>query len=257
MIDVVFNSTNLRTLDGVRISRVSKDNPPTRRLSNFSLARADGRSQVSAFYDEKEIVVEGDITANSRSEFEIRKNTLLSKLSAQDAELVLNIAGEDVKYKATVESVIFSESTGGFGAFDIKFVCSYPFGVSLNLLTALASSSITTSVSTKSLSEILGSYQAAPKITITVTSVTGGDNAAVTVTNPLTEKSLTVARTWSNSDVLVVDAYNKLVQVNGVDVDFTGLYPEWGLGAGGQIKYEDEFTTRSVSLKMEYYKRYL
>lgn len=257
MIDVIFHGTNLRTLDNIRITEVVKDSTPSRQLSNFKLANADGRVQVSAFYDLKEIVVNGDITASSRELFEQNRASLIQKLVKENGNLDLMIGGELVRYKATVENTVFSESMGGYGAFSIKFSCSDPIGTGLILNTALASTAITTSVSTHTLTSIAGSYNMLPKITVTTTTVSGATNKTITITNPLTERAILVQRDWSNGDVLVIDGYEKTVQVAGSNVEFDGTIPDWPVGANSTVKYEDEFTTRSVNLKIEYFKRYL
>ena len=92
-----------------------------------------------------------------------------------------------------------------------------------------------------------------PVITITLTAVTGGSAASIFVGNNGTGQQLTITRTWSASDVLVIDTFNRTVKVNNVEVDFGGHSPLFAPGAG-TLGYVDTFTTRTFTISAVYAK---
>ena len=56
-------------------------------------------------------------------------------------------------------------------------------------------------------------------------------------------------------DVIVVDAENRSVTVNGDEVDYYGTFLELEPGASS-LTYTDGFTTRNVDIAASYTKRY-
>lgn len=80
-------------------------------------------------------------------------------------------------------------------------------------------------------------------------------NASIIIGNQTTGQAVTVTRTWSQYDLLVVDSKNKTVQVNGVDVVFSGAIPEFSLGS--QTLYiQDTFTSRNYRAILQLQQRY-
>lgn len=258
MIYCMFNAVALDTLTDVFIQKVSKDDMPKRNLTNYKLSQADGQAQTAAFFDSQVIHVSGHIIAADRNTFDQDRNTLMQYLTPEDANLDIIVGNNVVRYKATAESVIFSDVGGGWGNFDIKFTCSTPVGIDPNLKILLATTVITAATSTQNLATIGGSYKTFPFITIYINSGTGlTSQKEVRITNPATSEAISITRNWAAGERLEIDLYNRTVQVNRANVDFTGALPYWNIGAGGTIKYDDTFTTRNISLTVQTYARYL
>lgn len=257
---VTYNNTELSTLTGITITDVKKDDLPVRMVTDYTLARTDGRKQIAAFYDTRQIIITGIIVATDQPTFESNRATLLQNLDGQDLALDLVINTSVQRFYATVASLVFSDTDGGFGVFTLTFECSSPFGIDPNLQPGLATVAITTATSTKNLSSIAGTYKTAPYISVYLTSGTGLGLAAnyIKLTNPVTGKYIQITRAAAVGELLVVDVYNKTVKVNNVAVDFSGnLDLFWAIGAGGTIQYDDNFTTRSINLTFQYFPRFL
>lgn len=271
MSDVVkYNNVDLSSLTGVSINGSNYNDMPTRIVTNYPIARTEGRKQIAAFFDDRQIAVFGQIIATDQPTFETNRATLMQNLVGQDLPLDIIIGGTvQLRFYATVLSVIFSNPSsgsvdtdvvGGVAQFTITFECSSPFGIDPNLQTGLATVAITTATSTKSLGTIQGTYKTAPYISVYLTSGTGLGLTAnyIKLTNPATGKYIQITRATAVGELLTVDVYNKLVQVNRVAVDYSGnLDLFWDIGAGGTIQYDDNLTTRSINLTFQYFPRFL
>lgn len=255
-----FNGVDLTALTGVTIDGIYKDSMPQRTLMRYPLARSDGQVQIGGFYADREINVSGEIIATDRATFESYRDGLLQYLVAQNANLDLNVGSTQMRFIATVAECIFSESKSGFGTFNIKFKCRDPWGIDPNLANLLAPTVITAQPSTQNLATVGGTYEAAPIITVNLNSATGF--TAITnymkFTNVVTGKYIQITRAFGTAELVEIDVFNKTVKVNRTDVDYAGnIYLPFAIGAGGQIKYEDNFTTRNITLKVQAYKRFL
>lgn len=59
-----------------------------------------------------------------------------------------------------------------------------------------------------------------------------------------------------NGDTLVIDCEQKLVTLNGVEINFIGAIPEFPPGSQ-DMNYSDGFTSRDFDIDVDYYKLYL
>ena len=254
---ILFNSVDLTLLTDIYINNILLHSRPARAISISRLARADGAKLVNSQYGTKEIVLEGFISSTSRANYEVARDLLMKNLQAQEATLRFSQAGANRDYTATVENIIFNNTGGGFGTFSIKFVCSTPFGFDTSDTTALNASSNTAATSTKTFSAIGGSYKVEPTITVEVSAISGGTGKYIKLTNPATGKYIKVTRNWAVNDTFLVNCKTKTVTVEGVAVDYTGVFPTWDT-ADTQLQYDDDFTTsRTVLLTFTYKKTYL
>lgn len=257
---IVVNGTDISSLTNITVMDINKDDLPNRNVTDYSLARTDGRKQIAAFYDNRQIIVTGAIIATDAPTFEANRASLLQVMDGQDLPIDIIVNQVQERFFGTMNSLIFSESNGGFGVFTLTFECSSPFGIDPSLQPALATVAVTTATSTKSLASIQGTYKCAPRIRGYLTSGSGFN--AITnymkFTNPATGKYIQITRVFAVGELLEIDVYNKTVKVNNVAVDFSGnLDLFWAIGAGGQLQYDDNFTTRSVNIGFEYFPRYL
>lgn len=266
---IIYNSQDLSLLTGVSISGIDYNDMPNRQVAYYPLARTDGSKQIAAFFSDRQITVFGQIIATDQPTFESNRQSLMQYLVGQDLPLDIVIGTIQQRFYATVKSVIFTDpssgsnnstTNAGLGVFTIAFECSSPFGIDPNKQTGLATTTITTTPSTQNLGSIAGSYQTAPYISVYLTSGTGFNTVSnyMKLTNVTTGKYIQITRAFSAGELLIIDAYTRQVYVNNAAVDFSGnLDLFWAIGSGGQIKYEDNFSTRSINLTFQYFPRYL
>jgi hypothetical protein len=256
--NVFFNAVDLAALAGVSITKVQFHNRPKRATNRKKLARADGSRLINSEYDTKVITVEGVIRGDTKPLFEQNRDMFFKYIEPTEATFSVQQGGETRNYQASVDETSWTqEPLGSFGIFAVGFVCSYPFSESTGYITALNSTGNTLFSFSKTFNApILGSYKCQPVISITVTSAsTANVSDSITITDPLSGKSMTLTRVWAAGDIAILDSSAHSVTVNGVTTDFTGVFIELAPGSN-YINYEDTFSiSRSVGLRVEYKKR--
>lgn len=96
-----------------------------------------------------------------------------------------------------------------------------------------------------------------PVVTITFNSVSGGTNKTVTVSNDRNGQQVSITRTWATSEVLKLYTGSKIATVDDVEVDYTGVIPDFEVGVG-DVTYSDDFdTSRNIDIDTPYFKGYL
>lgn len=256
---VLFNATDLENLVPALkiVGRPDIHQIPKTTLEMYALARLDASKFVGINYPQRKITIDMVLSGNNAANMEQNLDTLKGYLSAQDANLDIPYANDVRRFVATLENIMVAANTGSFLPFSAEFGCSDPVGRSTTS-TSISLSSITSASSTQGIT-IGGTYRALPVWTITVTAVTGGTTKAITFGNPTTGQTVTITRTWSNGDVVVIDCYARTVTVNGTAANFTGAIPYWDTTnvAAQTASYVDTFSTRTVAITAAYNKRYL
>jgi hypothetical protein len=94
-----------------------------------------------------------------------------------------------------------------------------------------------------------------PIVTVTLGTITaGGTGGTIQIGNNANGQAVVITRNWLAGDVLMVDSYNKIITVNGLEVDFTGAFPEFapGIGAVGVAHNMTLVFTYKVSYQPQY-----
>ena len=100
----------------------------------------------------------------------------------------------------------------------------------------------------------LGSFDPTPVWTITVNSQTA--MTALELLNSDTGTEIMITRTFANGDVVVIDAKNKTVKVNGTEVDYTGIIPKWNVGLNN-FQINITATAKNITARLSYFKRFI
>lgn len=252
---VYFNGTSLQSIEGLTITGVDTFRYPNRDVQNSSLAFVDSSITTSAYFNSKPINIRGVIAVQGREILDTRIDSLRQVLDGSNKVLKV-IVEESYRLfnKCTVKNIAFSNQAGGYIEFDSEFVSADPH--SFNTVTTELLNVINLTDGLKSYPvTFYGTATQLPIITYTLDSFTNGTNKTVTFTNPLESKSLSVQRTWTAAEVLVIDNLNQTVKVNGTAVDFTGNFLEFATGSNF-VNYSDDFTTRQVDINVTYTKRF-
>ena len=236
---------------------------PTSRLPNampdidvqaIKLVRNSGAIVVSSSFGKKVITVFGYILAPTRQAYEQTLDELKWRLSAKQRPLVLVQAGAERIYTATVSSVAEGFIEGGKTFITMTFDCNDPFGRDGNLQDYTEPNFTTTP---KSIAHTFVGYaDIYPQFTVTIVAATGSTAKTVNIGNSTTGQQISVTRTWTAGDVLVVDSDTQKVTVNGVVVDYSGFFPVFAPGTA-YAQYSDNFTTRTAGVRVKYPKKYL
>lgn len=255
--DVVFDENDLSAITGFNITHVTIDAPPTINIDSAKLARQPGMKLFNKEYGGRRIDIRGVITRNSRADYLTTRSEILRKTEKIEKVLEVPVDFRPLDFHGvTLENAIFEDASGGYGAVTLTFTCSDPFAYDRYSTVLVNETSVTSDVATVSYSESIGGdYRTPPYIRLTISALTGGSDKYIKLTNQAGEY-IQVTRTWADDDVLVIDAQNHTVQVNGLDVDYSGTF--WPLHLDEtEVSYEDSLTTRSATLYMHYKRRSL
>lgn len=253
---VLFNGNNLQSVDGVSVLSVNPYKPARRKVYYGDIARSDKSKVYSAFYVEKEVEVKLAISRATRGLTESALDNLLQILQGREKTLIMLQSGGQRTYTVTLADTVVREDGGAYMEVVLIFKTSDHFGYDSALSLLLQVSNFTSPNKTDQISVGGSAPWQVPIITITFSTIAGGTSKTVIVGNDGTGQTITVTRTWASGDVLEIDSLNQTVKVNGIDVAFSGAFPEWAPGTG-YVTYSDDFTSRTFSNTMRYYRRWV
>lgn len=250
--NIFYNNFNLSNIQGIAIYSHHFINAPSRIINRQKLARSDKSVLMSAEYSDKTVVIKGIATGNNKSEIELAWENLKGILQVPEGTIKLELAGQQVEFTGTLNATS-EERFGKHLKFTLEMICSNPIGRAQSI-TSLINVNNTSPSRVVSMT-IEGSYKAQPVIRIIINSVTGGTAKTIQVLNAETFQGITVTRDWTAGEILTVDSFNKLVEVDDVSVEYGGVFPTFYPGARS-FQYIDDFTTRSVDIDVVYNKQY-
>jgi hypothetical protein len=253
--DIEFDGYSLQSAD-VIAQDIVVYSPPSRELITYKVPRNDGGRLNGNYYRERRIRVNGIIKAASRVLLEETMDTFKRRMHTPEGNLDLKVNGEIRRITATLQNSgeMFNERKGyhiNITPFSLEFLALDPFFHDTDY-TASTSENIT-NLNFPITVENLGTIYARPVITIifeAATSVT-----AFTFNNVTNGKTMLITRAFSALDILVIDTEESTVTVNGVEVDYDGLFPTLDYGSnnctlvttGSSVQY-----TSTISFKRSY-----
>lgn len=251
-----YNGTFLQSIEGVTVLATNPYKIPKRDLSMSTIVRTSKSAVNSGFWSERDIEVRVSISRATRELMQDSLDQLMSVLQPLNKELIVNQGSGQRKYYCSLADAPVDKDGGSYQELTLVFSCSDRYGYATTTTTVFTIG--TTTAGTRSDAITLGGSAEwqTPVITISFSALTGGTSKTVTVGNNGTGQAVSVLRTWTAGDILVIDSYNKTVKVNGVAVAFTGAIPEWKTGAG--VWYEvDDLTTRTYTGTITNVNKYL
>lgn len=263
-----FNGIDLQSVPGLVVYAIDDD--PDRTVNKFNLARRNASAVASALYQDRTIMVSVYINAGSRAKVDQALDQLMTILQAIEAPLVLEYSStvrrftctysEKEKNNSGVGKANVAPPTGGFTDFTLKFVCSDTYGYDTNYTVIQPNTSFTSGNLTTSWNQGGSAATQAPFFQVKITAASTNATDTISIGNQNTGQVIQVTRAWSVNDVLTVDSQSRSVQVNGVDVPFTGAFPEFQptlVGGTQTFYYLDTFISRTISLFAYVYNRYI
>ncbi len=229
--DLEFDGYSLQSTD--IISSVIRDSStPARELVTYRAPRYDGGGLIGNYFRERKIVVQGVIKAATAAELETALDTMKRRLTLAEGNLDRKISGNIRRITATLSNPdqLFARREGyhiTVCPFDAEFLALEPMWHDINY-TSLTTTGITNLVHNDT-AENEGTYKAQAVLIVifdAATSVT-----AFKFANTSNGQEITITRSYTAGDVLIIDGEEKSVTVNGTEVDYTGAFPEFDYGA--------------------------
>lgn len=260
---ISFNSNNLQTYNpstrtGINTNTIEHGDIPSKIAQLFTKSDANGSAISAINYPTKKITIAGTIHGTSESDLESRLDTFKGYFNGKNKNLDIGYASGTRRYIATANTIgIVQKQKALYATFNIEFICTHPFGLdttATNLWTP--KSAFTSATFTETMTIGGNAEEQLPIITITVNSLTGAGDY-VQISNDNNNQELVIyGQNIQAGDVIVIDCAERKVTINDIEVDKYGTFLELEPGSN-TITYTDGFTTRSVDVEAEYYKRWL
>lgn len=251
---VRFAGNDLSLIENVELYNHNFNDLPERDVRIFKVARRDLSIITSSEYSAKNIPVFLEVCGSSREATEETLTFLKSLVQAQNQPLVVSQSGQTIEYTATMNE--FNIEWDAYKAYvQINFITSNPIGRQTQAVTGVSVSG-NTLVSRISSFTVEGSATAFPSITVVINSVTGGTGGSIVLENARTNQGITITEDFVNGDILIVNSATFQVTLNGVQLDFSGMFPQFPAGSQ-QVRYSDNFTTRNVDITLSYNPRFV
>jgi len=228
-------------------------------ITAYDLARTDGAAKVYDRYKPRSFVLNGNIKVATPTDLEPAFDALKLALLKQVGDLATDWGTGTRYFNCECKNIAIIRDRGhntqvGWSG---QFYMAQPFStdnVTRDIMTAVVGN--TTGSLTASTNNI-GTYFAAPYITLTLTGITpNNSDVTITIGNPATNESISFTGQFANGDVVTIDCLNKQIFKGVTLLPGVGHFPTWMPGSG-IISYSDTATTRTISLAATYIARYL
>lgn len=229
--DIVFNDYSLQNTSIVT-EQLVQDNMPKREFQSFAIPRDDGETFIGDYWRAKRIRLEGTIHKTTNSELESTIDDMKRYLGEPNKNLDIKIDGDIRRYLASLINGdnMFSRRKGyhvTFCPFEAVFVCLEPFGKDLNYDATTFFDK--TDLSFTEVAANAGTVTAKPYWALDLTAASGV--TAISFENETTGQTITITRSFSAGEYLTIDAESKTVKVDGVAVDYDGIFPDFEVGS--------------------------
>lgn len=223
---------------------------PTRTIQSLELTRQDGAIEVSQRMGSRTITVDGQIKTETKAELIAAIDTLKSNLYRPKGSLVVTDEDEVTRtWQCTPQNVAIVRTRGDAtqANYSIQFYSPKPYSSSYEA--ELLSTNVTTQPINIPI-QIAGTYPAQPIITLTINSITAGEQT-INVGNQSEDRSISITGTFEADDQIVIDTQTRDVFVNTIRSDYSGTFPRWAVG-GGSLYYTDTAAARDIDIVMTY-----
>jgi hypothetical protein len=246
------NSTTVMT------DKLTDSGQPDRDVTIFNLSRAPGGVVTDSTFRTKPISISGTILGTSQADIETRIDAFNAAMAVTNKNLDIGYASSTRRYVCTPQKVAVNRPVRGtnWASFEIDFIAT-EYGKDISATSLITTVANTTASYTPSIT-IGGSAPLQPLlITIVITAATGLVGKTITITTA-GGLILTIRRTWTVGETLVIDEAAYSVKVNGIDVEWSGFFPSLEPSASAQVlTFGNDFTTRTLTYTIAQTKRYL
>lgn len=254
MPNVVFNGFDFNA-NGWKIDKVFHESSPDRTIDVGAIAGNDGFSILEDKFEKKIIRAFGTILADSRELLNaaIEDGNAQMLTEGQEELGVHDDDGSSRYWNATIQRIELPRErfNDSHVEFEVTFLAD-PFSVD-GVRRIIQATGITSSPYNADYS-IDGSAEPLPDIKITVNSATTFSALKFKVVT--TGDEITITRSFSASDVVIIAMATKTVFVNGVEVAYDGIFPKFKENEVNRISITTTATARNYDLEIGYLARF-
>lgn len=249
---ITFNGVSLQD-SNVQVRVVSHEDAEHRQV-NYQRIGRDGAKLVDEKFDVKVIVMSGIIKDTTAALLEARVDDLKKSLvGTNEKNLDIGYSGGTRRYYCTCTAFKVGREyyNINYVEFSATFVVGLPFGKGLDTTTG---EFLACTTAERDSMYFYGSAKPLPKIKLTVNSET--NLTAFQFQNTTTGDTVSVTNDLTAGDVVIIDCELLKVTKNGVEIDYSGVFPVFNQG------WNDFYcwftgTAYNVDLKLIYYKLWI
>lgn len=249
--NITYDNVSLTTSPYI-VEKIQHKGVTQRELFTYGLARQRGASILNAEYKAKSFKLNGFIVASSQADLDAKIDELAELLARRNKNLDIDHNGGTRRYVATVASVTMPSEHYHISYIPFEVLFIVPSGVGTDSTeTVQTTAGITNLINTNTLS-VVGSATPKMRTQLTLTA----ENGCTKLEFLCNGDKLTIDATFASGDVIIIDEANLKVTINGIEQPYTGIFPQFGLGAN---VYSLQFTGTSVEYtsSFSYLKTYL
>lgn len=261
--DVTYNSNDLQTYDystrvGIITNVIEHTSSPDTIMGLYGLADADGSSIPAINYPSKPITLQGAIKGSTQADLDSRIDTFKGYFTGKDKNLDIAYGSGTRRYIATARALpVVRRTKPLFATFQVDLICTNPFGLDTSATALWATKNNYTSATFTETPTIGGNAPSQlPIFTITIDALTGAGDYVMISNDNNNQEIMIYGQALVATDVIVIDCVERIVTLNGIEIDYYGTFLELEPGASS-ITYTDGFTTRTVDVAASYVKRWL
>lgn len=250
--DITYDSVSLNS-GNYRVTGLKHEQSSQRESYSYDLARERGSILIEGNFKSKEIVVAGRVKGADKATLESNIDTLKELLSRASKSLSIEYSTGTRIYKNCMATDIVVDRQYfhlSYAPFEVKF--TVPGGVGEDGSQTTVTQSGVTSATNSSSATIGGSTFPTPTVKLTFASATGVNQVSFS----LGGDKVTYDGSITASDVLIFDLDNKKVTLNGVEKDYTGLFPKFVIGSNS-YEVVTNGSARNYGLEIAYKKKWL
>lgn len=260
--ELTYNSNDLQTFNpttrvGINTNVIKHTDIPESVAELYIIANSNDSDIPNEDYPSRKIILGGTIHGNSQADLDSRIDTFKGYFAIRKKNLDITYGSSARRYVVLKANAVGIDRMDKalFATFSVELICK-PFGTDITATSIMAQTNFTSATYTAT-PTIGGTapYQL-PVFTITIDALTGAGDYLQISNDTNGQQILLYGLGLAAGDVVVIDSVNRVVTVNGDEVDYEGTFLELTTGASS-ITYTDGFTTRQVDIVGEYYKRYL
>lgn len=249
--NITFNNISLMS-DPYSVRSFTSEETSNKELFVYNLARSRGGNLVNAQYQTKKFTMIGTIKGDDKADLEANIDAFKALMDQASKNLDIEYGSGTRRFIATVSRCEVKRDYFNmtFAPFEIEF--TVPAGVGYNTSRTEDTLAGITDLTQNEAITVDGSVPPDDfQLTITFTA----ENAITQIDFQANGNKITLTQAMTNGDVIVFDQENMKVTVNGTEVAYTGLFPQFYIGVNNFL-IEMTGTSATYTRKTSYTKSY-
>ena len=248
--NITLDSISLMT-SPYRVKKMTVEDVENREISVMGLARQRGGLLLNAELKPKKFTLIGAITGTDQADLDDNIDTFKELITRRSKDLDMTYGSGTRRYIVTASKINIPREHYhiDYCPFEVEFIA--PAGVGYDTTETTETQTGITDLTKNDAITIAGSAPPDVKLTLTFTA----ENAITSLDFLANGNKITLTAAFTSTDVVVFDAENMKVTLNGTEVAYTGIFPEFFIGSNDYL-IEAHGTSCTYNYTLAYTKTY-